>query len=102
MFMVINKDKVVSYLISLSTVAMLFIFSFMVSKKNDEIIRTSSNAISGNNYQQINAVNESKQTSSISENNRQQTIAVNENNCQQTSSIVKNNTNIEETDSNFD
>ena len=56
MFMVINKDKVVSYLISLSTVAMLFIFSFMISRKNDEIIKTSTNVINSNNIQQENSV----------------------------------------------
>lgn len=82
MFMVINKDKIVSYLISLSTVAMLFIFSFMISKKNDEIIRTSSNAIKDNNCQQTNTMNEY--------------------NYQQVNTIGKNNTNNENMDANFD
>lgn len=45
MFMVVNKDKIISYLISLSTVAVLFFFSFMISKKNDEILKTSANAV---------------------------------------------------------
>ena len=51
MFMIINKDKIISYLISLSTVAVLFFFSFMVSKKNDEILKTSTNAVSTNEIQ---------------------------------------------------
>ena len=56
MFMVINKDKVVSYLISLSTVAILFVFSFMISNKNDEIIKASANTIN-ENYYQTNSIN---------------------------------------------
>lgn len=69
MFMVINKDKIVSYLISLSTVAMLFMFSFFISKKNDEIIRTSSNTIAGNSYQQVNLINNNeKNITDIDEN----------------------------------
>ncbi len=48
MFMVFNKEKIFSYLISLSTVALLFVISFAVTKKNDEIIKTSANAIISN------------------------------------------------------
>ena len=48
MFMVFNKEKIFSYLISLSTVVLLFVISFAVTKKNDEIIRTSANAVISN------------------------------------------------------
>ena len=48
MFMVFNKEKIFSYLISLSTVALLFVISFAVTKKNDEIIKTSANAVISN------------------------------------------------------
>ena len=35
MFMVISKDKIVSYLISLGTVMGLFVFSFFISEQNE-------------------------------------------------------------------
>ena len=43
MFLIFNKDKIVSYLVSISTVAMLFVMSFAITKKNNEIIKTSTN-----------------------------------------------------------
>lgn len=48
MFMVFSKDKIFSYIISLSTVALLFVISFAITKKNDEILKTSANAIKSN------------------------------------------------------
>ena len=92
MFMVINKDKVVSYLISLSTVAMLFIFSFMISRKNDEIIKTSTNVINSNNIQQENSLNNS---------NSQQTNSKSIN-TQQENSIKNNNKNVVDAEENYD
>ena len=53
MFMVFNKEKIFSYLISLSTVVLLFVISFEVTKKNDEIIRTSANAVIANETNEI-------------------------------------------------
>ena len=53
MFMVFNKEKIFSYLISLSTVALLFVISFAVTKKNDEIIKTSANAVISNEANEI-------------------------------------------------
>ena len=38
MFMVINKDKIISYLVSFSTVALLFVMSVAISNKNNEIL----------------------------------------------------------------
>ena len=49
MFMVFSKEKIFSYLISLSTVALLFVISFAITKKNDEMIKTSANIINANN-----------------------------------------------------
>jgi len=49
MFMVINKDKIVSYLISLSTVAILFVVSFVYSNQNDKILESSTNVIQEEN-----------------------------------------------------
>ena len=43
MFMVINKDKIISYIVSLSTVAVLFMMSVAITKKNNEILDTSAN-----------------------------------------------------------
>ncbi len=53
MFMVFSKDKIISYLISLSTVTLLFIMSFAITKRNEEIIKTSANAVITNNIEEI-------------------------------------------------
>ena len=45
MFMVFSKDKIVSYLVSLGTVAILFVISFAITKKNDNIINEKENNI---------------------------------------------------------
>ena len=104
MFMVINKDKVVSYLISLSTVAMLFIFSFMISRKNDEIIKTSTNVINSNNIQQENSLNNSnsQQTNSRSSGNNSQQTNSKSINTQQENSIKNNNKNVVDAEENYD
>ena len=54
MFMVISKDKIVSYLISLGTVMGLFVFSFFISEQNDKILKSSANIMENNNYVVIN------------------------------------------------
>ena len=43
MFMVFNKDKIKSYLVSLGTVALLFIMCFSITNNDAEIIKTSEN-----------------------------------------------------------
>ncbi len=59
MFMVLRKEKIVSYLISLSTVAFLFIMSFAMTSKNNETITTSTNIVSDNQVENsTNIVNE--------------------------------------------
>ena len=40
MFMVFSKDKIISYLVSIGTVALLFVISFAMTKNNEEIIKT--------------------------------------------------------------
>ena len=59
MFMVFRKEKIVSYLISLSTVAFLFIMSFAMTNNNNETITTSANIVDENEVKNsINIVNE--------------------------------------------
>ena len=48
MFVVFSKEKILSYLISLSTVAFLFIMSFAITKRNEEVIKTSANILEQN------------------------------------------------------
>ena len=48
MFMVFSREKIISYLVSLGTVAILFVISFAITKKNDNIIKTSANVIESN------------------------------------------------------
>lgn len=48
MFMVFSKDKIISYLVSIGTVAFLFVISFAMTKNNEEIIKTSANIIKTN------------------------------------------------------
>ena len=52
MFFVFNKDKILSYLVSIGTVTLLFVMSFTITKKNDEILRASTNAILRNNLEE--------------------------------------------------
>ena len=60
MFMVFRKEKIVSYLISLSTVAFLFIMSFAMTSGNNETVTTSANVINDNEVENsTNIVNES-------------------------------------------
>ena len=59
MFLIFNRDKIVSYLVSISTVAMLFVMSFAITKKNNEIIKTSTNEAMENKTTQ-NIVNEAE------------------------------------------
>ncbi len=63
MFMVFSKDKICAYLISLSTVAILFVMSFAITKKNQEILKTSANAVRAENM--INTTNNTNNANSI-------------------------------------
>ena len=58
MFMVISKDRIASYLISLSTVMILFVMSFAITNSNNEIIKTSANETSENNIENTTKTDE--------------------------------------------
>lgn len=66
MFMVFNKDKILSYLVSLGTVALLFVMSFAITKKNDEILKTSVNAVKANEIEASGTINELENNNTIS------------------------------------
>ncbi len=59
MFIIFNKDKILSYLISISTVAILLVLSFAITKNNEEILRTSTNALMNNTLHVQNVDNKS-------------------------------------------
>ncbi|MBR3325184.1 MAG: hypothetical protein IKG14_03975 [Clostridia bacterium] len=48
MLVVINKDKIFSYLVSFSTVAILFTMSFFMTQNNERILDTSTKAVEVN------------------------------------------------------
>ena len=52
MFLVFNKEKICSYLVSLGTVAILFVMALAITNKNEELIETSTNSIIANNILQ--------------------------------------------------
>lgn len=62
MFIIFNKDKILSYLISISTVALLLVLSFAITKNNDEILKTSTNAMINNQMQEQNKIENSNNT----------------------------------------
>lgn len=68
MFMVFSKEKILSYLVSMGTVALLFVMSFAITTKNNELMETSTNVISMNqtNNNEVNTIktnaNSSNQT----------------------------------------
>ncbi len=69
MFMVFSKEKIFSYLISLSTVVLLFVISFAITKKNDEILKTSANAVKTNEIQnELNIKNNSNEVKNVNAN----------------------------------
>ena len=65
MFMVLRKEKIVSYLISLSTVAFLFIMSFAMTN-NNETVSTSANVVNSEHIENsTNIVNETNNINSV-------------------------------------
>ena len=84
MFMVFSKEKIVSYLISLSTVAFLFIMSFAITKRNEEIIKTSANVLEKKvmeeNVIEQNAIIESENGNNINNTNMNEIIEDNNGN----------------------
>ena len=51
MFLVFNKEKICSYLVSLSTVAILFVMAIAITNRNEALIESSANAIITNNIE---------------------------------------------------
>lgn len=49
MFLVFNKEKICSYLVSLGTVAILFVMAIAITNRNESLIESSANAIISNN-----------------------------------------------------
>lgn len=87
MFMVFSKDKILSYLVSLGTVTLLFVMSFAITTRNNEVLETSANAISMNqtniNNESVNNINNTTKnqiTNNINSNN-QIYNDINETNC---------------------
>ena len=52
MFLVFNKEKICSYLVSLATVAILFVMAIAITNRNEELLETSANSIIANNIMQ--------------------------------------------------
>lgn len=52
MFLVFNKEKICSYLVSLGTVAILFVMAIAITNRNEKLIETSANSIIANNIKQ--------------------------------------------------
>lgn len=51
MFVVFNKEKIYSYLISLGTVMILFVMAIVITNRNERLIQTSTNLIISNNIE---------------------------------------------------
>lgn len=49
MFVVFNKGKICSYLVSLGTVMVLFVMAIAITNRNEKLIETSTNLIIENN-----------------------------------------------------
>lgn len=56
MFIVFDKQKIYSYLIALSTVVVLFIFAFVITKEPIHVVETSTNIEENNNIVNQNNV----------------------------------------------
>lgn len=52
MFVVFNKEKIYSYLVSLGTVVILFVMAIAITNRNEKLIETSTNAIIANKIEQ--------------------------------------------------
>ena len=58
MFVVFNKEKIYSYLVSLGTVVILFVMAIAITNRNEKIIETMSNSIISNKTEQNEYINE--------------------------------------------
>lgn len=62
MFLVFNKSKIMSYLISVGTVAVLFVMAFYITNNKEETIQTSANNIIENKIDESTNVINNKTT----------------------------------------
>lgn len=62
MFLVFNKSKIMSYLISVGTVAVLFVMAFYITNNKEETIQTSANNIIENKIDESTNVIKNKTT----------------------------------------
>ena len=56
MFLVFNKSKMISYMISVGTVAFLFVMAFYITNNKEETIQTSANNIIENKINENNNI----------------------------------------------
>lgn len=89
MFMVWSKDKILSYLVSLGTVTLLFVMSYAITTKNDEILKTSANAVKANEYIETDISTNSNQ---IDSKNAVKNETIGANTIKNTSSKITNTT----------
>ena len=66
MFLVINKSKILSYILAICTVVVLFMLA--TTEENNEMISTSANIISTNTLNTLNQYNYSNQENYIDNN----------------------------------
>ena len=57
MFVVFNKEKIYSYLVSVGTVVILFVMAIAITNRNEKIIETMSNSIISNKIEQNEYIN---------------------------------------------
>lgn len=66
MFLVLNKKKITSYLVSLSTVAILFTFCLTNNSKNESIQTSVNVQINNHINEEVNSINCTKNEENIS------------------------------------
>ncbi len=73
MFVVFNKGKICSYLVSLGTVMVLFVMAIAITNRNEKLIETSTNLIIENNIAKNEYNIDSKLTNTSEEFNKNNT-----------------------------
>ena len=58
MFVIFNKEKIYSYLVSVGTVVILFVMAIAITNRNEKIIETMANGIISNKIEQNEYINE--------------------------------------------
>lgn len=73
MFVVFNKGKICSYLVSLGTVMILFVMALAITNRNEQLIETSTNSIIANNIAKNEYNIDSKSSNTSEEFNKNNT-----------------------------